>query len=393
MRKQFVISLSILAFLLLTTLLFVFYGKGYRIDLSQGRPSLSGTGLLVATSTPDGAEVYINSHLTTATNNTINLPPGEYTVRIQKQGYFPWEKRIKVQREVVAKAESLLFPTTPKLESITASGVESPTIDPSLTRIAYTVASASARKNGVYVLDMSSRPILTLQSAATQIADDTVDFLSKAGLVWSPDGQELLATVSGVLQTPTTYLLKANSLNASPHDVTATLGSVKSLWEQERKEKEDARLETVKSSLRKLIIEHFRVLVWSPDETKILYESSVSAQLPLIVSPRLIGVDATAEERNVKKGSVYVYDTKEDKNYSIDASLPLSWLPDSKHLLFVQDKRINIVEYDGTNVTTVYAGPFIDNYVFPWPNGSKILVLTNLGNSSIPPNLYTISLK
>jgi len=42
---------------------------------------------------------------------------------------------------------------------------------------------------------------------------------------------------------------------------------------------------------------------------------------------------------------------------------------------------------------TLYAGPFIDHYVFPWPDGSKIVILTNLSNPSVAPTLYTIGLK
>ena len=69
------------------------------------------------------------------------------------------------------------------------------------------------------------------------------------------------------------------------------------------------------------------------------------------------------------------------------------WFTDSKHLIYVRDKELKIVEYDGLNETTVYAGPFIESYIFPWPDATKILFLTNLGNSRITPNLYTISLK
>jgi len=111
---------------------------------------------------------------TTATDNTINLSPNTYDVKIVKEGYFSWEKNLVVKKEVVTKAEALLFPTTPKLESITSTGVENPVLDPSQTKIAYTVSSQSAStKRGVFVLDMSSRPILTLQGDSTQIADDS----------------------------------------------------------------------------------------------------------------------------------------------------------------------------------------------------------------------------
>lgn len=397
MKKQLILPSAILVFLITATSAFVFYGRGYRLLLNGGKPIVSGTGLLVATSLPDGAEVFINNHLTTATNNTINLSPGEYTVGISKQGYFPWEKKLKIQKEVVAKAEALLFPTTPKLESITAIGVEHPTLDPSSTRIAYTVASQTTRKNGVYVLDMTTRPILTLQSGSTHIADDTLDAFSKTTLAWSPDGQEILASTSGTLGSPTTYLLRANTLNESPRDVTATLLAIESLWQQQRLEKEEARLQSLRPPIRRLLTENFNVISWSPDETKVLYQASTSATLPLIITPRLIGFDTTPEDRALKKGQFYVYDTKEDKNYKIGTETAgrqeLTWFPDSKHLISVRDGKIEILEYDGTNRTTIYAGPFVDNYVFPSPNGSKIIVLTNLGNSSIPPNLYTISLK
>lgn len=398
MRKQFIIPLLIFIFLIAGTLLVVTYGRGYRLDFGQGKPEISGTGLLVATSSPNGASVFINGHLTTATDSTLNLSPGEYTVRITKEGYFPWEKKLKIQKEVVSKAEALLFPINPKLEGITASGVKNPTLDPSASRIAYTVASESARKNGVYILDMTARPILTLQSAATQIADDTLDLLSEAMLLWSPDGQELIATISAQVGSATTYLLKTNSFNQNPQDISATLSVVQATWEKDKLEKEKARTSTLKPALQKLIFENFNILAWSPDETKILYEASQSAELELIIKPPLIGADSTPQDRSLNKGSVYVYDMKEDKNFKIlnskpESKLSLQWFPDSKHLIYVESKKIDILEYDGANRTTLYAGPFADNYVFPWPNGSKLVILTNLGNENIPPNLYTIGLK
>lgn len=398
MRKQFIIPLVIFVFLLVGTTLVIGYARGYRLGFDGGKPELSGTGLLVATSSPNGASVFINDHLTTATDNTLNLSPGNYTVRITKEGYFPWEKQIKIQKEVVSKAEALLFPINPKLEGITVSGVKHPSADPSGSLIAYTIASESARKNGVYILDMSNRPILTLQSSSTQIADDTLDLFSQSLLSWSPDGQELLATISAQLGSQTTYLLKTQGFNQNPKDTTATLLAVQTSWEKDRLEKEKARKSSLKPELQKLIIENFNILAWSPDETKILYEASQSAELPLIIKPPLIGADSTPQDRSLKKNSVYLYDIKEDKNFKILSSKPeselaLQWFPDSKHLIYVEDKKIGIMEYDGANRTTIYAGPFVDNYVFPWPNASKLVILTNLGNENIPPNLYTIGLK
>jgi hypothetical protein len=62
-------------------------------------------------------------------------------------------------------------------------------------------------------------------------------------------------------------------------------------------------------------------------------------------------------------------------------------------MIFVHEKKIEIMDYDGTNRVTVYAGPFVDTYVYPWPDTSRLVIVTNLNNTSVLPNFYTIGLK
>lgn len=421
--KMLVIIITLFILGLLTTGV-ILYGMGYRFGLENGKVGLTGTGLLVTTSQPDGAEVFINGHLTTATNNTINLFPGEYTVKISKEGYFPWEKKIIITKEEVSKADALLFPQAPKLDSITANGVLNPTIDPSQTRIAYSVASQSAPlKNGLYVLDMRNRLVLTLQGNSSQIVNNTLAPFSDSTLLWSPDSTELIASISanGI---QTSYLLDSDGFNSSPQDVTATLTTVQENWAADSAKEEKARLSTLKKAVRKML-SSFDIIAWSPDGTKILYQASASATLPIAITPRLIGANSTMETRNIQTGKTYVYDIKEDKNYEIHVDEPLivatptpasedammmaadeattptpdkapqalRWFADSTHLIYVHNKRIDIMDFDGVNKTTVYAGPFIGNTVYSWPDSSKIVILTDLGNPSILPNLYTISVK
>ncbi len=400
MKRPWIIPVGILIFILIATSLVILYGKGYRFGFEKGKIGISGTGLLVATSVPDGAQVFINGHLTTATDNTISLSPGTYDVKIFKEGYFSWEKKLAIKTEVVTKADALLLPTAPKLESITKYGVSNPVIDPTLTRIAYTTSNQTIKKNGIYILDMTIKPILTLQSSSTQITDDTVALFSNSTLKWSPDAKELVASISAESYT-STFLINSNGFNQNPSDVTATLNNVQTEWQELKKEKEKARIDGLKKELKQVVNENFNILAWSPDETKILYSASISANLPIIINPRIIGVDSTPEQREIEKEAIYVYDIKEDKNFEIlknkeekNTKQPsLSWFPDSKHLIYTHDKKIDIMEYDGANNTTVYAGPFVDSFVFPWSDSSRIVILTNLGNPDITPNLYTISLK
>ncbi|HSX40603.1 MAG TPA: PEGA domain-containing protein, partial [Candidatus Saccharimonadales bacterium] len=307
-HKHSLIALGVFVLLLIVSASVILYAKGYRFGFDAGRIGFSGTGLLVATSTPNGAQVFVNDHLTTATDNTINLAPGEYNVRIFKEGYFPWQKKVKIQKEAVTKAEALLFPKAPTLESLTDTGANNPVLDPTQTRIAFTIASQSARQNGVYVLDLSTRPILTLQNTATQLVDDTADLFSQSVLSWSPDSGQLLASVSARTGFSTNYLLSTGGFNSAPQDVTETLANVKSTWADLAAKKQTSRLAGLKVAARKMITDNFSIVAWSPDETKILYTASQSANLPIVITPRLIDVDTTPEERTIEKGNAYIYD-------------------------------------------------------------------------------------
>lgn len=401
MKKQLLLSLGIFFLIIILTTGLILYGKGYRFGSDNGKVGILGTGLLVATSNPDGAEVEINSHLTTATNNTINLFPGNYDVKIIKEGYFPWEKNITIDKEVVSKAEALLFPIAPQLQNITLTGVSTPIVDPSYTKLAYIVASESSNiKNGIYVMDMNGGSLLPLSSGSTQLTDNNFDSFSNAEISWSPDGQQLIATISANRQSPSTYLINATTFNKQPQDVTERLADIQSLWDKEKTDKNKAFLDALSPKLETIVNNNFNIIAWSPDQTKILYTATQSAIMPIIIHPPLIGTDSTTETRSLEKGKVYIYDIKEDKNYRIENAAKqigidytLSWFPDSKHIIKVHDKKIDAIEYDGSNSTTVYAGPFIGNYVYPWPNGSKMVILTNLGNPDIEPHLYTVGLK
>ena len=409
-RRQVLIAAGTLFLLVLITILVVLYARGYRIGLGNGKPSLAKTGILHTVSLPKGASVYVNGHLTTTTDNSVNLSPGEYAITIAKDGYNDWQKNVKIEREVVSNADALLLPKAPTLQGISTFGLQSPVVDPTGTKLAFTVASqSSALKNGIYVLDMTKNgfPVIASQTTSTLIANDTLDSFSTSTITWSPDGLQLMASISGEL-SPTYYLLKADRYNESPQDVTLTLDSVQATWDLLQRERETERLRVLKPAVRKFMDENFRVIAWSPDASKILYQASESAEMPIFLKPRRIGNNLLYERRDIKKDAIYVYNAKEDVNTRVidaiepqcpeettlaNCQTPFTWFPDSDHLIYVHDKKIAMVEDDGSNMTVMYAGPFVEPYVYPWPDASKIVIMTNLGNTSNPPTLYTIGLK
>jgi hypothetical protein len=142
-----------------------------------------------------------------------------------------------------------------------------------------------------------------------------------------------------------------------------------------------------------------------------------------VIVPPLIGTNSTEEVRTIQPGNLYVYDSKEDKNYFLldkkEIPLPtptatpmrlakavakpvvptlpetsVHWFPTSKHILLTLPGKIDMMEYDRTNWTTIYSGPFVDGFVAPWSNGSRIIIMTNLNGDALAlPNLYTVNLR
>jgi len=397
MRRVIISSILILVFILAGSTIAVLYAKGYRFGPQDGKTFIEGTGLLVVTSKPEGARVLINGKLTTATNNTINLSPGEYNIAIEKDGYVSWKKQITVKKEVVTEATALLFPTAPKLEAVTTTGAANPVMDPTNTLLAYTVSSASATKNGIYILDMNATPIITIGGGITQLTNNSIDRFSEAKLSFSPDGKNILAQITGARGT-TSYLLSANGFNDTPQDVTTTLDQVQKDWEAQSNEKNKKIFDSLSRGTRQLALTYFKDLAPSLDGTRISYTASTSGTLNIVKSPKILGGNSTPETRTVKQGNVYVYDIKDDRNFLIfeagkQVTPKFIWKANSTHLVYVLDSKINVIEYDGTNSTTVYAGPFLDSFVFPWTDGFSLVMLTKLNNPSVPYNLYRIGLR
>ncbi len=164
-------------------------------------------------------------------------------------------------------------------------------------------------------------------------------------------------------------------------------------------------INTFPKKLRQFAAANITGILISPEENKIFYTASQSATVPIVIDPPLPGTNPTPETRSITQGHKYVYDIEEDKNYLIlDTSgmeavqIPtFKWHANGLNLFFINDqgskKSIDTIEFDGQNRRTLYAGPLIDQYLFPWPDGTSVLILTNLNTPDTPANLYRIGLK
>lgn len=364
MSKKFIFSIATLAVISLLATIAIFLAKGY--TFSSKEKKIVGTGIITVTSEPDAASVFVDGHLTTATNATISsLPPKDYSIKIVKEGFIPWEKQVSVREGLVTDLKVTLFPAIPTIYPLSFNGVENPTLSPDGSKLAYTVPASANKKAGVWVWTQTrNQPISFARSAEPhQIAQSINMDFSKASLKWSSDSKQVLATVGN-----NNYLLESDRFNSDPRDIAPTLQSTLKSWEEDTYLKNEARILAIKDSTLRQIASSAALLRWSPDETKFMTGKS---------------------ETDLK-----VYNLEDRKQYSVPPAKAHMWLPDSMHIILIEEDRISIADFDGTNKAVIYAGSFQDDFVFPWLDSSRLVIISSLPTpTASEPNLYGINLK
>ncbi|MDD3679336.1 MAG: PEGA domain-containing protein [Candidatus Shapirobacteria bacterium] len=431
-QKRNLITLASLILVVVLTLVVGFFVRGYRID--TGNKTLQPTGILSANSVPEGAQVWINGKLKTATNQTINLSPGHYQIEIKKPGFATWKKTIIIEREVVSETNARLFPIAPDLKALSFTGANRPQISPDGTKIVYFVISekesdnitkeATIKENlssndqeeeseavaalepeenkiGLWLINLAEKPLgRSFQSRIFIQLRPDFNF-EEAVIRWSPDSRKIIMIVPSSNNKKDYFLLDTNQ----SYDFTTPplIGERENLalktlaeWQEQNNLDFQQLFEELPEKFQDILIDQAVNLVFSPDEQKILYQVKKEINLPeKFITREIIGTSTQKENRQLKPGSWYVYDNKEDKNFLVLESqeTEVSWFTTSRHLLITKKNlSIEVIEYDGQNQTTIYSGPFEDNYVFPFPSGKQLLILTSL-NKNQPSDLYSISLE
>jgi hypothetical protein len=366
-----------------------YYARGYRLNLKTLK--FQPNGILVLKSEPDGASVYINGELKTATNASISLSPGTYDVEVTKDGYFNWYKRLTIEKEIVTSASISLFKTVPSLSPMTSDGAVNPVTSDDGTKIIYSVlpsANVGSDKTGLWELDTVSLP-LGFTSGPKRITDGD---MTNATYVFSPDGRQIMLTISQGI-----FLLDSGSFVSQNQRVNMASKKDSTLagWQTQKASDNENLIKNLPPEVTDILTRKTSNFIFSPDQSKILYTASSSGTLPDNLITPLPGASTQTQERAIQPGSTYVYDTKEDRNFLItnQVSPVLHWMPTSMQLLLAQAGQIIVMDYDGTNRQVVYSGSYDYPFAFPYTNTTKILVLTNLGASSSNLNLYTLTVK
>jgi hypothetical protein len=355
-------------------LLVFYYARGYRFNTKD--KSLVPSGIVTFSSSPKGAKVYIDSILKGATEFNMQLPVGNYSILLEKEGYNPISKQITVQKEIVFPLDGLLIPKNPSFTPLTNIGVQKVVqLKKSDSLLLFTDKTKYATNEALYSYNLKSS-ILNINKSIYPLVNKNF-FLGmnpqESIITESPLGDQLL------LEDKTkTVLLQSDTINISPLSLDKTKANLVEAWKQTLASSEAKLLETFPTFFTKK--DSVEIIDVSPDKTKLLYKARIDGQLERIISPPLPKTYLGIEERMIKKNTYYVYDKKEDKSFVVNLpkdSEYVQWYIDSARIFYTNKKSIYSILYDDTENQLVYSGPYENNF-FAITGDGNLVILINL---------------
>jgi len=437
--KSIVPRLILVIFFIFILVVVITYARGYRINFDEG--TVSSTGILSINSTPKPGRVYLNGQLKGATDINLTLPYGRYTVEVKKDGYTSWTKSISLKGEIVMSLDARLFSKNPSLTPLTNLGVVQAIPIGNTDKLILISQTGDVEKDGLYLFEAGNKPLAIFPPLKPMLMKsllvENID-ISTATIDFAPNYRQGILTFI-TQEGEIAYLISLDDENTELFEITTSKNNILVAWNEEKNVEAIKIIETLPKKIVPIALSSFQIISLSPDEKKLLYLAKTDADVPAVIDPPLIGTNQTQEHRSIKKGSIYIYDKKEDKNFllpvsiAIDESLfdipepsqeitptpetatstaavakqpqvwnealvklvmeKVQWYPTSDYIALMDTNQIKLMQYDGTNEETVYAGPLQDRFYTISPDWN-LLVLINLNprlNDS--GDLYSVGIK
>lgn len=105
-----VVYLSFIIIFLISAPLIILYAQGYRYNFKRGK--IQKTGILIISSLPKKANVYLNEKLIVGEETPSRLEkllPADYEIKLAKAGYHPWTKKLQIAENATTFAEDVIL--------------------------------------------------------------------------------------------------------------------------------------------------------------------------------------------------------------------------------------------------------------------------------------------
>lgn len=191
----------------------IFYALGYTFDFEKR--TISATGGIYLKSLPSGANIYLNDKPVGKTAKFIRrLTPKIYNIILTREDYYPWEKNLTVEPELVSKAGNvLLVPSNPQISLVATASADYSWFGAEAVKPSYYLSGANlyetktgrilvrnagnfvVYKDGLIYLDNTTGKIFELDLTSlesAEIFDRVFPNLNKGKWILSGDNRKLL---------------------------------------------------------------------------------------------------------------------------------------------------------------------------------------------------------
>lgn len=181
-----IVYLAFIIIFLLITPVIILYTAGYRYNFQTNR--IQKTGILILKSNPAGAEIYLNGKLRTEKTpaRIANLLPDDYTIKIEKKNFYPWQKILPVESSLTTFAENItLFEKTLPAEVVETNS-ELFSLAPNKEKIIY--LNKKETGDEIWLLNFKNNKSILIY----RISEEKSNIVN---LEWSNDNQKILITI------------------------------------------------------------------------------------------------------------------------------------------------------------------------------------------------------
>jgi hypothetical protein len=362
----------IIIFLVVTPAI-ILYAAGYRYNFQKHR--LQKTGILILKSRPEGARIYLSGDLQKSNTpaHLANLVPEDYLIKIEKEGFYPWQKTLPVRSRTTTFAENVTLFKKNLPTDLTDGDIPLSVLSPDREKIVYLLENETNKE--VWLLNLKDNKKNLLYGTSSG------DSLSRSSLEWSHNGQKILITITDKsfkakyivfdyrTQAATTYkdlnefyfefsgVAKKNELGFTALEDFSFLPGSSNLLAVLNKKIQDLKIWNIDSG--DLIFEtEADSAAWSKNGDKILYTKNFEVWFYNLSSEQEILI--TRYSKEIKK---------------------IGWINDNYILALLDNtlKAIELDERDQRNVTDLLELEDIKDFDID-PAGQKIYFIGSLGS-------------
>ncbi len=217
----FLYPLATIAFIILS-IFFILSAKGYVFVYDDGI-KVEKTGMIIVSTNPTGAQIYLDgknqskSTVPFLSTNLNNLKKGKYTLSLEKNGFYKWQKELSVYPEMVTWANyALLFSKNPKVEKTSFTGKLVGSMDSGDNKSSV-LLTQNADNELIYLVNNSDDSKTDIFETAKMKPEERISGISI--IAWSDDRRNLL--VRGMKGPDAQYYL-INTENKSAQNISGT---------------------------------------------------------------------------------------------------------------------------------------------------------------------------